>query len=270
MNIHSLFVEKGHELEAMIKDPDERLAALNLWLSDRGLKPRESIGGNDGEQLILGIYHVDERTPRFHRTIYCAVCLKDGRIIELPMRYNANGAVSDGAVFVVIIEHRGVQYLALVKEWRHSVGDWVTGLPRGFTEDEDVQYSSGGSSLGSLEDLRVPGVRVLLREMSEEIGDDAVVGIRSVASLGKVFQNTGTDSAAPDIFLVSVVFPPEQDMPSLGRYDGEVDHKSRLVPIADVPGMIGSTLCDMHTLTALLLADRYLRSLSVQNVAILV
>ena len=256
----SLFVETGRELEMMIEDPAERLTALNAWLAERNLKPRERIGNREGEQEVLGIYHVDERTPRFHRTIYCAVRLADGRIIELPMRYNANGAVSDGAVFVVVIEHGDERYLALVKEWRHSIGAWVTGIPRGFTEDEDVQSMVGRRPLGSLSDLRVRAIGVLLRELGEELGDEAVVEIRSVAFLGKVYQNTGTDNAAPDIYMVRVAFPARSSLPALGRDDGEVEHKARLIPITEAPGLIGSTLCDLHTLGALLLADRHLRS----------
>jgi hypothetical protein len=246
-----------------IEDRNERLAALNAFLAERNLKPRDKLGlASAGEQEILGIYHVDERTPKFHRTIYCAVQLKDERILELPMRYNANGAVADGSVFIILIRQQDRSYIVFTKEWRHSVGDWVTGLPRGFTDDSDLVELGREYSLGTIGSIQCRGLRVVLREMGEEIGDNASFLVDGVANLGSPYQNTGTDNAAPDNILLTMTLAPGEDVSSLKwtPTDPDVVHKVRIVEVKDVRHQICRMFNDDHTLIGLMLADRHLRS----------
>ncbi len=251
----NLMVDKGREREDGIQDREERLVAVNALLAERHLKPRGKLGlASENEQEILGIYHIDDRTPQFHTTIYYAVLLKDGRVIELPVRYNANGDKCDGVVFVILLNGT---HLVLVKEWRHSLAEWVTGIPRGFTELEDVMQMPQGGPIGNPADLKIPALRVLFRELGEEVGDPSTLALTQIAFLGKVYQNTGTDSAAPDYVLLSLRGPT-----NFKSTPKDPDHKVRVWSVEQVREAIGGELNDSHTLTALVLLERFARSLS--------
>lgn len=228
-----------------------RLKAINSELKRRNLKPLPKLGDTkEGEVEIIGIKEVYDHSADFFTDVKFDVIFPNGTPGEYTIRFNANGLVSDGAVFVTLVNSR----FAIIKQWRPALGHWMYEIPRGFGEKIDSAKLKG--TLGTIRIGDLP-LGTLIRELTEEVMDTAEV--TTITHLGNIAQDSGTCAVSPSYFLVQL----QVDEALLDkRIAGtESDLQVKLWDITRVRAEIGKKLCDNHTLAALCLALRYIETL---------
>lgn len=266
---HAALVERlnkdGDVQKRIIQDPTTRLSALNAVLQQHGLKlfeKPEQLGNwrQRGCLEVVGLLRIISDDPRYHFDVVAVVRLNDGKLDLKPMRWNANSAVSDGSVFVIIIDGR---YLAVTRQWRLQLGAWTQEVPRGYGEVEDVNHLVG-ETLGSNSFTKVRGLATVMRELGEEIAQPGSLRVTSVTVLTRKFQNTGTDTAMPNRFLIMM----EQIGSKRGRstLSGIIrpasdEHMAQLWDIGNTSQSIVSKLVDDLSISTLTLAHLALRGL---------
>lgn len=227
-----------------------RLDSINAELKARGLKPLSKLGdASKGEIEIIGIAEIYDHSKRFFVDIKFDVRFPNGTSGAFTVRFNANGAVSDGAVMVVLVNGQ----FAIVKQWRLPLGHWTYEMPRGFGETLDAAQING--RLGSLRIGDLP-LGTLARELGEEVM--AAAQLTSITHLGNIAENSGTSAVCPSYFLVQLAL----DANVLSqRLAGTELLSVKLWDAQKVRAEFGLKLCDNHTLTALALAFRHIDSL---------
>jgi hypothetical protein len=231
---------------------EELLDQINEELAKRALKPLPKLGdATKGEIELTGIKEIYDHSKRFFTDIKFGCVFPNGARGEFTIRFNANGAVSDGAVIIALVNGR----FAVVKQWRPVLGRWTYEISRGFGEKMDRAKVAG--ALGTLKIGDLP-LGTLVRELGEEVMASAEV--TSVTHLGNIAQNSGTDAVAPSYFLVSIKADEAKLNEKLKGSDDEIS-KVLLWDADKVRAELGSKLCDNHTVTAVSLAMNYIGNL---------
>lgn len=228
-----------------------RLNGINEVLTQRNLKPLRKLGDNSkGEIETISILEVFDHSQRFFTDVKFAVKFPNGADGAFTVRFNANGAVSDGAVLVILINGK----FAVLKQWRLPLGMWTYEMPRGFGDKLDQAKSNG--ELGSLKITDLP-----LGILNRELGDDLMANaqIVSVTHLGKIAENSGTSNIAPSHFLLQLKVDESKLNSKLKA--GEEHLSIKLWDISKVRAELGQSLCDNHSITALALAFAHIESL---------
>jgi 8-oxo-dGTP pyrophosphatase MutT (NUDIX family) len=235
-----------------MQDRNDRLVAISAELARRGLKPLKKLGDlSKGEIEVVGIKEIYDHSARFFTDVKFEVLFPGGNSGEFTIRFNANGATSDGAVIVVLINGQFV----IVKQWRLPLGQWMYEVPRGFGEKLDRAQIQG--ELGTLKIGDLP-LGTLARELGEEVMKEAEV--TSVTHLGNIGENSGTSNVVPSYFLVQLQVDDGKLAARLGGSEAEI--KVQLWTAERVRSEIGRKLCDNHTITALSLALRHIETLA--------
>ncbi|MBI5171729.1 MAG: hypothetical protein SFV17_07305 [Candidatus Obscuribacter sp.] len=223
----------------------ETLAQINAALSAAGLKTISKLGDyTKGEFEITGIKEIFAHSARFFTDVKFAAKLPpSGNAGEFTVRFNANGAVSDGAVIVAIVNYK----FAIVKQWRLPLQRWTYEIARGFGDRADKARING--ALGTLKLGDLP-LGTLTREFGEEVMADAE--ITSVTHLGNIAENSGTHAVTPSCYLVQIEAPNLPD-----KLSGSEELKVELWTMEKVKSEIGKKLCDAHSLAAILLYMRH-------------
>lgn len=224
------------------------LSGYNQMLFRLGLRQIPKLGDHTkGEIEITGIAQIIDFAKKFFTDIRFFVLFPNGQRGEFTVRFNANGAISDGAVMVTMLNDR----FAIVKQWRLPLGRWTYEVPRGFGEKIDGARLNG--KLGTIQIGDLP-LGTLTRELGEEVMKDAVV--HSIAHLGNIAENSGTHAVIPSCYLVRVGVD-EQKVATKISGDEEAI-KVILWDARRVRNELGVHIADAHSITALCLAFRHL------------
>lgn len=237
----------------MIEDRTERLADINRQLAERNLKPVAKLGDSEkGEIEVLSILELHDHSKRFFTDVKFEVRFPNGDKGAFTVRFNANGATSDGAVVVVLVNGR----FAIVKQWRLPLGRWTYELPRGFAEK--LKADAVTSLVGAFDVKDLPMLGTIARELGDKLMAEAEIA--SVTHLGKLAENSGTHSVEPSFFLVQLrvdetllehrLQSTESPLLSVQLWSADEARKQ-----------IGARLADCHTITAVALALRHIESL---------
>jgi hypothetical protein len=229
---------------SQIAERGQRLQFINHQLISRHLKLLKKLGDHyKGEFEILDIIKFYDENARFFTDVKFSVLMPGGNLGEYTVRFNANGLVSDGVVFVVLINDK----FALVKQWRLTIQQWTYEVPSSFSGNADQARSNG--SLGALQISDLP-LTTIVRELGAEMMSKA--SITSVAHLGNIAENTGTHAVSPSYFLVQIQVPVQLLDTRLHDFNAQI--KVKLWDGARVRREFGRKLKDSHTITALALA----------------
>lgn len=244
-----------------IETPEIRLARINATLGARNLKSLPKLGDHrEGEFEIVDIIEIYDHSKQFFTDVRFSVIMPNGNNGAFTVRFNANGATSDGAVIVTIINGK----FAIVKQWRVPLARWTMEVPRGFNDklvqaalrsDDNSGESGGivGAPKLSITDLPLA---TIVRELTADVVNSGRVV--SVANLGNIAENSGTHAVSPGFFLVQL----EVDEAKLGaRLKGTDELKMQLWDASRVRQEFGGKLADMHTITGLALAMRHIEQL---------
>ena len=182
-------------LNLSAKSVEVRLQEINQILAAKNLRQFPSIGDNRlGESEIIDIVEWTVPHTKQWQDVVFLVRRVNGTQYRHQIRFNSNGAVCDGVIFIPVINGRA----ALVKQFRVALGQWTVELPRGFAENPDDIVSGGVNSLPA----------ALLRELEEEVIKDAQVS--SFESLGLVADNTGTHNVMCQAYVVRIDVDPQK------------------------------------------------------------
>lgn len=217
---------------------NQTLISINQELNAKNLRPIKKLGDADkGELEIIGIDGFLEHNQRFYTEVVFAVKNPDGVTFTYPVRFNRNGNISDGSVFVVQINDK----FAIAKQWRISLGRWTYETIRGFS-DKNIKEKLTTVSVADLP------FDVLRRELGGDLV--SAMEIKTIAYLGTFDENTSTHAVAPEFFYVELKADEVEVQKRLARKDEEV--KLYLWNHTEVTAEIGGKLRDMHTMTAFL------------------
>jgi hypothetical protein len=229
---------------------NERLSMINGLLNKRNLRPLGGLGNNDeGQPEIVDIHSWSDENARFFQDVFFVVQPpNDGTPYNHMVRFNANGDVSDGAVFIPVING----LVVVVRQFRTSLGKETWELPRGFCDNVDRVAKQGGNP-GSLSLGDLP--KVLVRELGEEVLSGGGAKITSLTDLGQVYENTGTHNVAPDMYIVAMTVEKGMLERQLG---GSENLRVKLLtwPELEMEARCGE-IKDMHSLAALYRAWLY-------------
>jgi hypothetical protein len=176
-------------LNLSAKSVELRLEAINQILAANNLRQFPSIGDNRlGESEIIDIVEWPVAQTKQWQDVVFLVRRVDGTQYRHQIRFNSNGVVCDGVIFMPVINGR----VALVRQFRVALGQWTVELPRGFAENPADIVSAGFGSLPA----------ALLRELDEEVMKDAQVS--SFNYLGLVADNTGTHNVMCQAYVVRI------------------------------------------------------------------
>lgn len=232
-----------------MSDRENLLAQINAELSARKLKALSKLGdATKGEIEILSLIEIYDHSARFFTDVKFGVKFPNGTEGAFTVRFNANGAVSDGAVILVLVNGK----FAIIKLWRLPLGRWTYEVPRGFGEKLDSAHIAG--ALGTLKIGDLP-LGTLARELGEEVMADAEV--TSVTHLGNIAENSGTSAIAPSYFMVQLAV----DEAKLTARTNDEGIAVKLWDVETVQRELGRKLLDNHTITAIALGLNYIRTL---------
>ncbi|MDP2692416.1 MAG: hypothetical protein Q8O88_02105 [bacterium] len=239
-------MSKQRELERK-----EFLAEVNAMLAERNLKTLAKLGDVDkGEIELIAVEDVLDGMSRFHTDVRFKCVFPGGGAGSFQMRWNANSAVADGAVFVPVVNGN----VAVVKQWRPTLGKWTYELPRGFGESLDKAKING--QIGQIKIADLP-LNTLFRELGEEVMESAEVS--SVTFLGNVAENSGTHTVAPAFYMVNLKV--DQQVLEQRLKGTEEGIKVQLWTLDKVRSELGGKLNDLHTIGAVALALKHLSEL---------
>ena len=170
---------------------------------------------------------------------------------EYTIRFNANGAISDGAVFVVMVNGR----FALVRQWRSPLSRWTVEIPRGFGDKADNARTDKDKGIESITFKEMP-INTVLREFQEEVS--ATAKPDSITYLGALCENSGTHNVLPSFYLVTL----KVDEASVAKLlVGSETLQSVTVVLWDkerIQAELGKEISDFHSVCALTLALNHL------------
>jgi len=235
-----------------VTEREARLEQFNKALNERGLKNLSKLGDASKDEIeLVRLKEVYDHSKRFYTDVKFDCIFPGGKTGEFTIRFNANGAVSDGAVIIAVVNGK----FAIVKQWRPVLGCWTYEVPRGFGEKMDKAHLAG--SLGQMKIGDLP-LGTMARELGEEVMETAEVV--SVTHLGNVAQNSGTDAVAPSYFLVVINADEDAINKKLKNIDGEVS-KVYLWDSTKVKSEVGRRINDNHSIVALTLAMNHIAQL---------
>lgn len=208
-------------------------------MKKRGLIPPSALNppGKEYPAVLSGEFHPERENPPFFSTVRLNVQWgKDAPAKPFFVTSNYHGS---GAVALVVVEDK----ILFVRQWRVNIGQETVEIPRGFSEKWDSGKETTVDTLPkgvvSLLELQ-NSAETALREAQEEVGlvTSSVVPVY----LGKLFQNSGTETNQPDFWLLLVRGYLVRDSTTLLTLE-EAEN----------------SVTDMHSASALLLYRRYLR-----------
>ncbi len=228
-----------------VQQSSDLLATINSELASRSLKPIAKLGkSSEGEIEILSILQIYDHSARFFTDVKFEVMFPGGALGQFTVRFNANGASSDGAVIVPVVNG----CIAIVKQWRLPLSKWTYELPRGFAGDK-LEQASRNQQFAALSFADLP-LATLVRELGPELMKGAE--IKAVTNLGCIAENSGTSNISPNYFLVQI----EVDKTLFGR---KVNGSDDLLKVyfwdcEQVQAQLGKRICDSHSIIGLSLA----------------
>lgn len=238
-----------------MNDSQERLSlldAINSQLASRGLKPISKLGNcSKGEIEIVAILEIYDHSARFFTDVKFEVRFPGGATGQFTVRFNANGASSDGSVIVPVVNG----CIAIVKQWRLPLSKWTYELPRGFA-GEKLEQASSKQQFAALSFADLP-LATLARELGPEVMEGAE--IKAINKLGCIAENSGTSNISPNYFLVQVQV--DQTLFSQ-RVNGSADElKVYFWDCEQVQAELGKRISDSHSIVGLSLAMPFLADL---------
>jgi 8-oxo-dGTP pyrophosphatase MutT (NUDIX family) len=223
------------------------LEAVNVELAERGLRPLHGLGDNSQGQIqFVRIKEFLDHNERFYTDVVFTARLTNGAEFPFPVRFNAGGIVSDGAVIVPVVNG----LVGVVRQFRNTMGLQTWEFVRGFGDkaDGDVDVSSFGEDLKPLKTLGTA-----LRELAEEFSSDTKP--EKVSHAGSFWENSGTSNVRPSVFIAHFTLP-EKAVAKLAGSEAGVD--SALWTPNKVHTEIGQLINDAHSLAAWALVHRHL------------
>ncbi len=228
-----------------VQQSSDLLGAINSELAARSLKPIAKLGkSSKGEIEILRILEIYEHSARFFTDVKFEVMFPGGALGQFTVRFNANGASSDGAVIVSVVNDR----IAIVKQWRLPLSKWTYELPRGFAGDK-LEQASRNQQFAALSFADLP-LATLVRELGPELMKDA--SIKALSQLGCIAENSGTSNVSPNYFLVQIEV--EQTLFSQKVNGSDDQLKVYFWSWEQVQAELGKRICDNHSIVGLSLA----------------
>jgi hypothetical protein len=241
-----------HPIGGYIEDRKERLHQLNDFLSKKKLRPFQRIGIiSEGEMEITRLLEVYTHSEKFFTDMVFEIqmCNASGEVVtgRHSVRFNANGYVNDEEVngLCCVVKING--NFVIVKQFRIAIGGRYTyECIRGFVPE-------------SLSDIR-PESKILKR-VFDELGEDLYgrTRINHALSLGKLWQNTGTDNVLTEFLLIEM----EIDDEILQRRLAEKENQRfqlRLYSWAEFEDAIGTKVNDTFSVSAFMLYSKYARA----------
>jgi hypothetical protein len=175
---------------------------INRLLASLNLKTLTTLGDTKHGQIeITGMPDVFDHSKRFFYDLKFPVLFPNGNHGFFTARWNANNAVSDGAIFLVLLNGK----VAVVKQWRLPLCKWTFEIPRGFGEKLDNAKING--KLGTIQLADLP-IATAFRELGEEVANN--IRITSISHLGNVATDSGTTVNTPSVYLVKAVVPDDK------------------------------------------------------------
>lgn len=225
---------------------EQLLSDINAILAERKLRPLPKLGlASEGEIEITGINEIFDHSARFFTDVKFDVIFPNGTPGAFTIRFNANGAVSDGSVIALMLNGK----FAIVKQWRPALGRWTYELPRGFTPQFHAARTSG--DLETLDPKDLP-TGIVTRELGADLMSTAK--IYKWDSLGNIAENSGTHAVAPSYDLVQLSVDPSTLAARMkSREDGGLVALQLWSP-KTLRAQIGRQLADSHSITAAALA----------------
>jgi hypothetical protein len=217
-------------------DRETKSALLKGFLKELGLTPPANLGNiEEGTPEIVSLTDVYSN-GKFFADFEVGVRWKAGaNPAPFVMRSNYGGA---GAVFVPIIDGK----IALVRQWRPCLGRFTWEIPRGFSETWETGKKLGAASIPK-------GFATVLGELSEEVGKATDV---VPTFLGEIAENSGSTTTSPSYWILKI------GKMTLGGSEEGINVK--LVPLDEIPELVGKDVVDSHSITALYLAQKHLRA----------
>ena len=235
-----------------------RLNAINDTLAAHGLSPLPRLGDHTKDEVeFTKIIEVHTHSARFFTDIKFACRFPNGEEGEYTVRWNANSATASGTVMVVLIDGK----FAIVKSFRPTLGTWLPEIPRGFGESLDNAKINGKLGMGiRLGDLPLGTV---IREIGEEVLEGCT--INNFAYLGGIAQDSGTQATVTNYPLVSIALD-EDGKARLAERKKQLSnegHRLYLWTYDQLDAAIGTQIVDAHSLTAIRLYEKHVRSLPI-------
>jgi hypothetical protein len=239
---------------------DKLREEINAILRQRNLREFERLGDSSkGQMEIIGISTRDDGTPaiyddnaQFFTDITFDMKAPNGNEFKYKIRFNANGATSDGSAIVVLVNGKFV----LVRQWRTPLGQYTMEPPRGFATALEKARNDGSLGNISLDDLP-PNVRaILVRELGQPLLANASLFVRH---LGVLAENSGTHAVKPSFFMVQLTIPEPGLQEAL-----KVKQDSMAIKLWEphkVFDELGEGIFDLHSVGAITLALKALRAL---------
>ncbi len=229
---------KALNLQALA--PEARLEAVNGFLASRRLRPLAGIS------TIVDMLYVEDRNPGFFQDVAFLYRLPNGVEYFIPLRFNKDGIVSDGQVFVTTLNGK----VLLVTQNRPN-GRKTLEIPRGFSNVIQNAFDSGNSGNVKVSDIPFGGMP---KELKEEVTTTGY--IQSVLHLGPVAQNTGTDNVYPDLLMVDIRISDETS----GKLEGEEKLPVTAVTLERALELVQQRkINDLHSITALTMAALHVK-----------
>lgn len=193
-----------------IADREQRLAAVNQFLTEKHLRPLKGLGDHLDPQIgteLFEIREVYDRSQRFYTVVTFGAKFGPTGEGEYNLIFKANGDVADGSAYVTRIETAdGKTMFILSNQYRIASDERTTEIPRGFAKGTDLEVAGQEfTEPVDLESLSLPAdipiVRAL-REIKEEAG---IRRIKSFKHLGKLSEDSSIAASDFNVYLVDAL-----------------------------------------------------------------
>jgi hypothetical protein len=229
-----------------MENRDNLLAEINAVLAGRKLKAIPKLGLASANEIeITGIHAVYDHSERFFTDIQFDVLFPNGKPGLFTVRFNANGAISDGSVIALMVNGK----FAVIKQWRVPLGRWTTELPRGFTPQFHAAREAGNINQLAVRDLPI-GI------VARELGEDLMAGAKIVGftELGTIAENSGTSAVSPTYDLIQLEVDPAKLAARTTNHEDGGLLALRLWSPKTLRTEMGGKLADNHSITGASLA----------------
>lgn len=242
-----------------IPDRNQRLAAVNQFLTEKHLRPLKGLGDHLDPAVgteLFEIRQVYDRSQRFYTVVTFGAKFGPTGEGEYNLIFKANGEVADGSAYVTRVETAdGKTLYLLTDQYRVASNERMTEIPRGFAKGTDVEVA--GEEFPEPIDLDtlpadIPVVRSL-REIREETG---IRKIKSFKHLGKLSEDSSIAASDFNVYLVDAT----SDLSELSLEKSEIGlARVFMTPEEIYGGFQEGQFHDVHSLTAfftVILKDR--------------
>lgn len=238
----------------MSDNKQDQLNEINATLATHSLKPLAALGDHTrGKIELVEIIEIFDHSKRFFTDVQFRCLFPGGAEGRYTIRWNANSAVSDGAVMLVIVNGR----LAIVRQYRPALGTFLDELPRGFGEEFDRAQVHGRLGTMTFGDLPLA---TALRELGEEVLEGATV--ESVTHLGNIAENSSTHTATPAYWLIEVTVAEVALKQRLSNITADEGIALKLWTYQEALRNIGTRLLDAHSIVGMALLGKRLAGLA--------